>query len=53
MLTEQIETQADDQYVERMFLQNSKDLVKLLVNFNMVQFHPQLKFDSFTANLDA
>ena len=53
MLTEQIETQADDQYVERMFLQNSKDLVKLLVNFNMVHFHPQLKFDSFTANLDA
>jgi len=30
-------------YVERLFLPNSRDLVRLLVTFNMAQFYPQLK----------
>ena len=29
-----------EEYVERMFLQNSRDLVRLLVYFNMIQYHP-------------
>lgn len=32
--------QGSDEYVERLFLSNSKDFVKLLANFNMVHFHP-------------
>ena len=42
MLSQQLEAQGEDEYVERLFLPNSKDFVKLLVNFNMIQFHPQL-----------
>ena len=34
---------AGGQYRERLFLPNSRDLVRLLVSFNMVQFHSQLK----------
>ena len=29
-----------DEYIERLFLPNSRDLVRLLVNFNISQFHP-------------
>ena len=31
-----------ENYVERLFLPNSRDLIRLLVNFNMVGYHPQL-----------
>lgn len=42
MISGQISLKQND-YVERMFLQNSRDLVRLLVHFNMVHFHPQLQ----------
>ena len=29
-------------YTERLFLSNSKDLVRLIVNYNMDFFYPQL-----------
>ena len=29
-----------ENYVERLFLPNSRDFVRLLVNFNMSTFHP-------------
>ena len=32
----------DGEYVERLFLPNSRDFVRLLVSFNLVQYHPQL-----------
>ena len=38
-------------YVERLFLPNSRDLVRLLVSFNMSQFHPQLRSCPFTRAL--
>ena len=31
-----------DKYTERLFLSNSKDLVRLVVNYNMDFFYPQL-----------
>ena len=31
-----------EDYIERLFLPNSRDLVRLLAYFNMIQFHPQL-----------
>ena len=37
-----------DEYVERLFLPNSRDLVRLLVDFNMSQFHPQLRGCPYT-----
>ena len=33
----------EDKYVERLFLSNSKDLVRLIVNYNMDFFYPQLQ----------
>ena len=38
---------SDKEYVERLFLPNSPDLVRLLVNFNLVQYHPQLFKDAY------
>ena len=32
-----------DKYTERLFLSNSKDLVRLVVNYNMDFFYPQLQ----------
>lgn len=46
------QTKDGDFYVERLFLPNSRDLVRLLVNFNMVQFHPQLKDCAYAASLN-
>ena len=41
MLEEKLrDAQGTDEYVERLFLSNSRDFVRLLVNFNMVKFHP-------------
>ena len=52
MISDQIAAEgfipAED-YVERLFLPNSRDLVRLLVQYNIVQFHPQLKGCSFAA----
>ena len=31
-----------DLYMERIFLSNSKDLVRLFLNYNLVHFYPQL-----------
>ena len=42
MLSAQFGGAEANEYVERLFLPNSRDFVRLLVNFNMVQFHPQL-----------
>lgn len=36
-------TALSDDHTERLFLPNSRDLIRLLVSFNMAQFHPQLK----------
>ena len=33
----------DDKYTEKLFLSNSKDLVRLIVNYNMDFFYPQLQ----------
>lgn len=35
--------QADEKYTERLFLSNSKDLVRLIVTYNMDFFYPQLQ----------
>ena len=32
-----------DNYVERLYLANSKDVVRLLLNYNLVQYFPQLQ----------
>ena len=42
-----------DEYTERLFLPNSRDLIRLLVQFNMVSFHPQLKGCPFSDALMA
>ena len=34
------ENEADDKYTERLFLSNSKDLTRLIVNYNMDFFYP-------------
>ena len=41
----------ESDYVERLFLPNSQDLVRLLVNFNMIQYHPQLSACPYAASL--
>lgn len=53
MLAAKFETDAANEYVERLFLPNSRDFIRLLVNFNMVQFHPQLLRCPFTNALNA
>lgn len=52
MLAGQFDAAAANEYVERLFLPNSRDFVHLLVNFNMVQFHPQLQQCLFTDALN-
>ena len=42
-----------EEYVERLFLPNSRDLVQLLVDYNMSQFHPQLKGCAYTLAVSA
>ena len=50
MILASVENQ-DGEYVERLFLQNSKDLVRLLVSFNIAQYHPQLHKCLYTQGL--
>ena len=37
----------DVNYTERLFLSNSKDLTRLIVNYNMDFFYPQLEGDKY------
>ena len=37
------ENEGEDKYTERLFLSNSKDLTRLIVNYNMDFFYPQLQ----------
>ena len=37
----------DVNYTERLFLSNSKDLTRLIVNYNMDFFYPQLQGDKY------
>lgn len=36
-----------DNFVERLFLANSKDLIRLLVTYNLVHCYPQLQGDEY------
>ena len=42
MSTGDLNDEEGDKYTERLFLSNSKDLVRLVVNYNMDFFYPQL-----------
>lgn len=41
----------DVNYTERLFLSNSKDLTRLIVNYNMDFFYPQLQGDKYLDQL--
>ena len=41
----------EGEYVERLFLPNSRDFVRLLVNFNLVKYHVQLNKCHYTQAL--
>ena len=41
----------DVNYTERLFLSNSKDLTRLIVNYNMDFFYPQLQGDKYLEKL--
>ena len=43
------QNEADDKYTERLFLSNSKDLTRLIVNYNMDFFYPQLQGDKYVS----